>query len=212
VSLAGRISRALPALLAFAALGCTDMVRVTETPSVAKGGIAMHRVAVAPFRAVQRPSAPPMPSDVGSQVGGFVADALARRGVDVVPPPDVAQGLGMMDPSLPLPEPRTIVQAAIERFGVDTVVVGSVTRWRERSGQAAGTMQPASVALEAKIYTATGVALLWAGAFDETQVALGVNVLKATQYPGGGTRWLTAAEFARFGADQVVSRIPIAAH
>jgi hypothetical protein len=203
--------RAVAALLAFAACGCTDMVRVTETPSVAQGGIAIRRIAVAPLRAAQRPSAPPMPSDVGSLVGGFVAEALARRGLDVVPPPDVAQGLGIGEDPAQLPDARTIVQAAAQRFGADTVVIGSVTRWRERSGQAAGTLQPASVALEVKLYSATAGALLWAGAFDETQVALGVNVLKATQYPGGGTRWLTAAEFARFGADQVVSRIPLAA-
>ena len=202
---------AVAAFLALAAAGCTDMVRVTETPAVAQGGIAIRRIAVAPLRAAQRSSGSPMPSDVGSLVGGFVAEALARRGLDVVPPPDVAQGLGIGEDPAQLPDARTIVAAAAQRFGADTVALGSVTRWRERSGQAAGTLQPASVALEVRLYSATAGALLWAGAFDETQVALGVIVLQATQYPGGGTRWLTAAEFARFGADQVVSRIPLAA-
>jgi len=28
-------------------------------------------------------------------------------------------------------------------------------------------------------------------------------ILRARQYPGGGTRWLTAAEFARWGAGEV---------
>ena len=194
-----------------AALGCTDMVRVTETPAVAKNGITIHRIAVAPFRTVQRPSGRTVPSDTGSLVAGFVADAAARRGLDVIPPTDVAQSLGLGDPTAQLPDARAIVQEAAQRFGADTVAIGTVTRWRERSGQAAGTLQPASVALEVKLYSAAAAALLWAGAFDETQVALGVNVLKAGQYPGGGTRWLTAAEFARFGSDQVVSRIPLAA-
>jgi hypothetical protein len=187
------------------------MVRVTETPAVARNGIAIRRLAVAPFRPVQRPAGPTIASDTGALVAGFVADAAARRGLDVIPPTDVAQGLGLADAATQLVDARAIVQEAAQRFGADTVAIGTVTRWRERSGQAAGTLQPASVALEVKLYSVAASALLWAGAFDETQVALGVNVLKAGQYPGGGTRWLTAAEFARFGADQVVSRIPLAA-
>jgi len=204
-------NRVGPALGLLAALGCTDMVRVTETPAVAQNGITIHRIAVAPFRPVQRPSGRTVSSETGSLVASFVADAAARRGLDVIPPTDVAQSLGLADPTVQLPDARAIVQEAAQRFGADTVAIGTVSRWQERSGQAAGTLQPASVALEVKLYSTAAAALLWAGAFDETQVALGVNVLKAGQYPGGGTRWLTAAEFARFGADQVVSRIPIAA-
>jgi len=191
------------------AFGCTDMVRVTETPAVATKGLAIRRLAVAPFRVVQRPSAAPIPSDVGGLVAGFAGEGLARRGVDVVPATDVAQGLGMGDEAA-LPDTRTIVQAAAQKFGADTVAVGSVTRWRERSGEAAGTMEPASVGFEVKLYSAANGALLWAGAFDETQVALSLNVLKASQYPGGGMRWLTAEEFARFGADQVTMKVPLA--
>ncbi|HTY16551.1 MAG TPA: hypothetical protein VMH82_02365 [Myxococcota bacterium] len=206
MSLKHLLARASALLLALATAGCTDMVRVTETPSVAQNGLSIHRIAVAPFRTGPRA----MPPETGSLVAGFTADALARRGLDVIPPTDVAQSLGLSDPNVQLPDAKAIVQAAAQRFGADTVAVGSVSRWQERTGQAAGTMQPASVALEVKLYATAAGALMWAGAFDETQVALGVNVLKASQYPGGGTRWLTAAEFARFGADQVVSRIPLA--
>ena len=46
---------------------------------------------------------------------------------------------------------------------------------------------------------------MWVGAFGQTQVGLGENLLKAPQYPGGGTRWLTAEEFSRWGASEAVS-------
>jgi len=197
-------------LLAASALGCTDMVRVQASPSVLQHGIEIHRLAVAPFQ-VRRTASPPIPSETGSLVAGFFGDGMARRGVEVIPATDVAQGLGLTEESPEPPDAASIVRSAAQKFGADVVAVGMVSRWRERSGQAAGTMQPASTGFEVRLYSASAGAMLWAGAFDETQVALGVNVLAASQYPGGGTRWLTAPEFARFGADQIASRVPLAA-
>jgi hypothetical protein len=47
--------------------------------------------------------------------------------------------------------------------------------------------------------------------FDHTQVALSENALTAAQYPGGGTRWMTAEELAHWGVNQVVKSLPIVA-
>ena len=207
-----RCARWVVFLLTAAALGCTDMVRVQASPSVLQHGIEIHRLAVAPFQ-MRRLATPPIPGETGSLVAGFFGDAMARRGVEVIPATDVAQGLGLVvseEPAEPI-DARSMVRSAAEKFGADVVAVGMVSRWRERSGQAAGTLQPASTGFEVRLYSASAGALLWAGAFDETQVALGANVLAASQYPGGGTRWLTASEFARFGADQIASRVPLAA-
>jgi len=33
------------------------------------------------------------------------------------------------------------------------------------------------------------------------------NVLRARQYPGGGARWLSASELARWGAQRAVQRM-----
>ena len=62
-----------------------------------------------------------------------------------------------------------------------------------------------------KIYRAADGKLLWSGVFDHTQVALGANALTAAQYPGGGTRWLTSEELARWGALRLVREVPLAA-
>ncbi len=53
------------------------------------------------------------------------------------------------------------------------------------------------------LYAAPSGEKLWTARFDETQESLMANPLKARRYPGGGTRWLSAAEFARWGADEM---------
>ena len=36
------------------------------------------------------------------------------------------------------------------------------------------------------------------------------NVLLTPRYPGGGTRWLTAEEFAQFAASELAAAVPLA--
>jgi hypothetical protein len=57
------------------------------------------------------------------------------------------------------------------------------------------------VAFEVTLYAAPSGKKLWTARFDETQQSLNERPLDASRYPGGGTRWLTAAELARWGAD-----------
>ena len=51
---------------------------------------------------------------------------------------------------------------------------------------------------------------LWNGRFDETQQSMTANIFRAREYPGGGMRWLTAAELARWGAGKVVESLAAA--
>jgi hypothetical protein len=198
-------------LLALAGLAaCADGTRFVQVQRAPDQPLAIGRLAVIPFRAVERPGAPPIPDDAAPLVGGYVASAFEARGLEVVPPSDVAQALGLaIVPSEPLDVAR-VAAAAREKFGVDAIVIGSVHRFVDRSGEAMGSTRPASVGFEVRVLAAPGGALLWSGAFDETQVALGDNLLKAPQYPGGGMRWLTAEEFARWGAGLVVNQVPLA--
>ena len=88
------------------------------------------------------------------------------------------------------------------------VLVGEVWRYRERSGEALGSSRPASVAFEVTLFAAPDGRKIWQGRFDETQQSITANPLRARRYPGGGTRWLTAAELARWGAKQVAESLP----
>jgi hypothetical protein len=71
-----------------------------------------------------------------------------------------------------------------------------------------GTLHPAAVGFRVALQGADG-RTLWSAEFDERQQPLGDNVLRAGQYPGAGTRWLTAEELARWGAQQTVKALPL---
>jgi hypothetical protein len=186
--------------------GCAEpVVQVRESAAGAGQALSLRRVAVAPFRAAARPGAGPLRDDATTLVAGYVGDALAGRGLDVVPASDVAQAVGQDDGSADL---RSSIEIARDRFGADALMAGTLYRFRERSGEAFGSTHPASVGYEVKLYSSAGK-VLWSGVFDHTQVALGENALIATRYPGGGTRWLTAEELARWGAVEIAMKIPL---
>lgn len=188
------------------ALGCASE-RVVQVHDGAAGSgqlLALKRVAIAPFRATPRPGAGELRSDAAALVASYVSEGFASRGVDVVPPSDVEQALG----AGAVADVRSVLQVAQDRFGADAVAVGTLYRFRERSGEALGSTYPASVGYEVKIFSVAGK-LLWTGVFDHTQVALAENALTAAQYPGGGTHWMDAEELARWGAMKMAKELPL---
>lgn len=170
---------------------------------------ALQKVAVMPFY-------PEVPT--GRSIGGgktvspegtalvatYFADALAAHGVQVIAPSDLATAFKSKGLAVPREDPKVAAERAAEDFGATAVAVGRVTRWRAREGSAAGATTPASVAFEVTLYQAPVPRRLWTGRFDETQKSITEAILRARQYPGGGTRWLSTEEFARWGAQEVV--------
>lgn len=145
--------------------------------------------------------------DAANLVARIVSDAFAAGGIDVVAPSDLViafEGHGKVLPRVDV-APNAVLAAS--DFGATAVLLGKVTRYREREGGAAGALRPASVAFEVSLYSAPGGELLYSGRFDQTQQSLSANPLLAHKYPGGGTRWLTAAELTRWGADEVVATL-----
>ncbi len=169
----------------------------------------MGRLAVMPFYAPPREGSFEGVSgwEAAALVSRFVSEALARSGVPVIPAGDLDlafQGAGQVTPRL---DGVAAAEVAARKFGATAVLTGQVTRYRERPGQALGTSRPASVGFELRLYTAPAGEKLWTARFDETQQPLSENVLHTRRYPGRGTRWLTAAELARWGVQAAVDAL-----
>ncbi len=208
----GAVSRAaFAALVAAVALACAQETRFVQVREARSEPLAIQRLAIAPFRITDRPGAPPLPADAAALVGGYVGEAFQARGLDVVPASDLASHLGFAEPPREALDARAVAAEAHRKFGADAVVLGAVYRFRERSGEAMGSTHPSSVGFDVRIVSAPAGALLWSGAFDETQVAFSANLLRAPRYPGGGMRWLGAEELARFGAGEVAQAVPLVA-
>ena len=172
-----------------------------------------HRVAVAPFsvspslaRRVD-PDSPPS-EEAATLVARHVSEAIEQRGVDVIPADDVRRATEGAGPELSTPE---LARLTAERFGAEVLLVGNVLRYQERVGQAAGSTRPAAVGFEVTLFGAPDGERLWRATFDERQQPLSENVFNAARYPGGGSRWLSAGELARWGAGELASVMPVGA-
>jgi hypothetical protein len=182
---------------------------VVTASRIARSDESMQKVAVMPFYP-EAPSARSMGGGTGgvswdsaALVASYFYEALVAQGVTAIAPSDLEvafTGLGLLVPRL---DPKTAAERAAKDFGATAVVLGRVTRWRERDGSAVGATRPASVAFEVSLHQAPTGRRLWTGRFDETQKSITEAILRARQYPGGGTRWLTTEEFARWGAEEV---------
>jgi hypothetical protein len=182
---------------------------VVTASRIARSDESMQKVAVMPFYP-EAPSARSMGGGTGgvswdsaALVASYFYEALVAQGVTAIAPSDLEvafTGLGLLVPRL---DPKTAAERAAKDFGATAVVLGRVTRWRERDGSAAGATRPASVAFEVSLHQTPTGRRLWTGRFDETQKSITEAILRARQYPGGGIRWLTTEEFARWGAEEV---------
>lgn len=205
----------LPCLMCLSLLACVITDSLIEQKPVTRQRIysfpkgILAKVAVMPFyprltalREQRQQSV--VPSDAADLVSRFVTEALIARGVDVVAPSDFEAAFlaeGVVAPRL---DSKAAGQLAAKDFGASAVLLGELTRYRERSG---GT-HPASVAFEMTLYTAPGGERVWVSLFDETQQALSENLMNARRYPQGGARWLSAAELARWGAEAAIEALP----
>ena len=204
---------ALLGLLALVFVACPKATPIVRHQTFALDPGALVKVAVVPFYPVRRAGLPGEPKSgptitSADLVAHFVAEAMQEEGIQVIAPNDVViafEGVGQV---LPRQDVGTVAALLAEEFGATAVVLGTVSRYRDRSGEALGSRSPASVHFELTLYRAPGGERLWGAHFDQTQPAVGENLLVARQYPGFGTRWLSAAELARWGAKRIVDELP----
>jgi len=208
------LRRALASVAALLALACAPVVLGEALPGLAEQKAPLQRVAVAPFAPSIRlmrsgdDMGDATPALVASAVSQYLGESLEAR-VSVVPADEVGLALGLEGSPSTLLSPVEVARRVAEELGADAVILGQVSRFIERAGEAAGTMRPASVSFTITLYAAPGARPLWRGRFDETQRALNENIFNAGRYPGGGTRWLSAEEMARWGASEVALAMPL---
>ena len=185
---------------------CTPMVATQTRPALADLAAPLRRIAVMPFSATAlvRVEQGEQAQRVEAQlVSRYVAEALGARGVEAIAPEDVAATLAEADTS------RRAAAVLAQERGADAVLLGELTRWEEREGESYGTFRAAAVGFRVTLQAAPSGRTLWTAEFDERQQPLSDNVLRAGQYPGGGSRWLTAEELARWGAGEIARALPL---
>jgi hypothetical protein len=90
----------------------------------------------------------------------------------------------------------------------DFALIGFIWRFEERIGSALGVERPASVAFDLHLYRVKDAKMVWDERFDETQRPLSENLLKLPSFLRRKASWLTAAELASDGLDQILRRLP----
>jgi hypothetical protein len=187
------------------ALGLTACAHRTLPPSHPMPLPAGVRVAVLPFRiAVATPrGAEPIrvPEETGGTAATALADALAERGVAVVPADVVLQAVpgGVAD--------LAAARKLAEQLKANVAAVGTITRYLERNGSALGVTSPASVAYEVVLLRALDGALMGTDRFDYTQSPLNENVLDLPRFIEGGGRWRTREEILTSALRETAERL-----
>jgi hypothetical protein len=203
-------------LVGLAALGvaaCPKPAPVVQHNTYAKTSGLFERIAVVPFQPSARMLRAAEPTGVSGVeaaelVSRFLAEAIEQRGVPVIPASDTALAIQGASEPVSLADPGAVAALVARKFGATAFVMGEVTRYREREGGASGAFRPASVGFVLTLYSAPEALRVWRARFDETQQSLSANVARARKYPGRGTRWLTAAELARWGIENAIAAVP----
>jgi len=210
-----RLLQLLGCVALAAVLGCAV---VTPAPIVQhhsmripKGSLA--KVAVLAFQPTAsfvraRAGGEESPESIADLVARLMTDALMKRGIEIIGPSDLQIALVAQGLTSSRVDRRAAARIAAQKFGATAILFGDVSRWRDRSGERWGSSSSASVAFSVALYSAPGMQRLWTSKFDETQRALSEHVLNVRRYPGGGSRWLTASELARWGVGAAVDTIP----
>jgi hypothetical protein len=198
----------LAVALVFAAVlaGCTELrVPFLSPESEIPGEVDL--IAVMP---VERSEAPPGESNeleseaervVTAAVYGVLSSSYEWRFVPDLTVTDAMRGIS------PLDSPAKRALALGKAVSADAVIFGSVWRYIERQGTAYGADRGASVAFTLRLLLVSSGEVVWEETYDKTQEALSSNLLDWALFWEEGPRWLSAAELAHVGVDDMIENL-----
>jgi hypothetical protein len=95
-----------------------------------------------------------------------------------------------------------------KKLEANFIFIGYVFRFEERIGSPLGVERPASVSFDLHLFRLRDEKMVWLGKFDETQRPLSENLLKMGSFIRRKGSWLTAAELASVGMDEMLGKLP----
>ncbi len=95
-----------------------------------------------------------------------------------------------------------------KKLEADFLFIGYVFRFEERIGSSLGVERPASVTFDLHLFRLRDERMVWMGKFDETQKPLSENLFKIWSFIRRKGSWLTAAELASVGMDEMLGKLP----
>ena len=129
----------------------------------------------------------------------------ARTGVRLIPQDVVKSTLAESASQQSSASMRERIKHVAERLQVDAVLVGLVRTYRERIGSKIGAT-PAAVGFEVQMVRPSDGKVNWTGEYYEEQKPLNEDLLGFIERRGA---FVTAAELAEYGVQQVMKEFPV---
>jgi hypothetical protein len=95
-----------------------------------------------------------------------------------------------------------------KKLEADFIFIGYLFRFEERVGSSLGVERPASMSFDLHLFRLRDEKMVWLGKFDETQKPLSENLFKIGSFIRRKGSWLTAAELASVGMDEMLGKLP----
>lgn len=102
---------------------------------------------------------------------------------------------------------RELVFKLGSRLGVDAVLIGNISVYRERKGSDFGVESPASVAFSSELINTNNRVLLWETYYTETQKPLFNNLFEVPKFFKRKGKWIKVDQLANEGALIVSDRL-----
>jgi TolB-like protein len=89
----------------------------------------------------------------------------------------------------------------------DAVMIGRVSRYRERVGDEWGAKSPAAISFVLDLIDVRRGDVIWSARFDETQKSLSENIFAIGDISQRGVRWLSADQLMQEGVKKAVAQL-----